>query len=456
MDQRQLRTSRRSTLRFIIYAVFIFLVYRLLASFWVNDAEEFKDTYTPPASNNAPHQPDRNENVKDMPAPDFETKEESQPEQELNLPWYPKQTKLSTADRIELELKASKLARDEALEVLSQFNIEGIPGTAVKTHEEAQTIYAKLDCFTQGSWVYNPTPRELLIHLQESLYSKCDKRYERDYKETDTSEWKVRNELKYIWTPLDRSQCPLIPVDKSNWCDVMARRHILLVGDILQFQMHELLLDSFRDGPAVCYGELNCKDHTLCSEPEVRMRYLRNDILSVVRKNPEVPGGHPEMRVVQWPWITSNVIGKYPVLILNRGASYVDDDMFRTQLIDTMRIIRGAQMDHLIIYRSTPIGHPDCDSATAPLEVRPTESELQDLPYHWGDYKRQNLIAKEIVQAAGGVFIDVAQMTDLRPDGHIGGQDCMRYCIPGPLDAWADILYNVFLLLGKPDSSKFT
>lgn len=259
MDQRQLRTSRRSTLRFIIYAVFIFLAYRLLASFWTNEAEEFQDTYNPPVSNDFPHQPDQKEQVKNMPAPDLATHEETEPKQEFNLPWYPKQTKLSTADRIELELKATKLARDEAQEAFSQFKLEGIPGTAIKTKEEAQAVYSKLDCFTQGSWVYNPTPRELLIHLQESLYSKCDKRYERDHKDTDTSEWKVRNELKYIWTPLDRSQCPLIPVDKSNWCDIMSGRHILLVGDILQFQMHELLLDSFRDGPAVCYGELNCK-----------------------------------------------------------------------------------------------------------------------------------------------------------------------------------------------------
>lgn len=196
-------------------------------------------------------------------------------------------------------------------------------------------------------------------------------------------------------------------------------------------------------------------DHTLCSEPEVRLRYLRNDILSVVRKNPEVQNGHPQMRVVQWAWVTSNVISKYPILVLNRGASYVDDDVFRTQLIETMRVIRSASMDHLIIYRSTPIGHPGCNSATAPLTAKLTESELQDLPYRWGDFKRQNHIAKEIVQAAGGVFIDVAQMTDLRADGHIGGQDCMRYCIPGPLDAWADILYNVFLLLGSSNSDKF-
>ncbi|KAH8554133.1 hypothetical protein BGW37DRAFT_483575 [Umbelopsis sp. PMI_123] len=456
MDQRQLRTPRRSTIRFIIYAAFILLIYRLLASFWTNETEEFEDNYTSLKTNNPPHQPNQNDQVPDMPTPDIDAKEESEPKQEFNLPWYPKQNKMSTADRIELELKSTKQARDEAQQVFSQFNIQGIPGTAIKTTEQAQDTYSKIDCFTQGSWVYSPTPRELLIHLQESLYSKCDKRYERDLKATDTSEWQVRNELKYIWIPVDRSQCPLRPVDKSNWCDIMNSRHILLVGDILQFQMHELLLDSFRDGPAVCYGELNCKDHTLCSEPELRLRYLRNDILSVGRKNPEVQGGHPEMRVVQWPWVTSNIIGKYPVLILNRGASYVDDNVFRTQLIETIRVIRSAEMDHLIIYRSTPIGHPDCDSAAGPLDAKLTESELQDLPYHWGDFKRQNLIAKEIVQAAGGVFIDVAQMTDLRPDGHIGGQDCMRYCIPGPLDAWVDILYNVFLLLGSPESSKLS
>ncbi|CAM0142037.1 unnamed protein product [Umbelopsis sp. WA50703] len=447
MDQRQLRTSKRSAVRFVIYAIIILLVYRLIASFASDDEQAPSDTTTS-SKQPAPHLSDNAKEAADKkPESQSVTNDQVEIKPDLNFPWYPKAKKLSTPERIELEQQAMVKSRRMALEALSEYNIQGIPGSSIKTAQQAKDFHQKVQCFTQGSWVYAPHERPLLKHLQEPLYSKCDKRYAKGEQLNDKSEWKVRPDLKYIWSPLDKTQCPLRPIEKSNWCNMLGGRHVLLVGDIVQFQMHELLLDTFRDGPAVCYGELNCKDHTLCAEPETRLRYLRNDVLSVVRKNPEVSHGKPHMRVVQWPWITSNVLDRFPVLILNRGGSYVPDEEFRNQLIETIKNIRNAKQEHLVIYRSTPIGHPECDSATGPLASRPTESELQDLPYRWGDFKRQNMIAKEIVEAAGGVFVDIAQMADLRPDGHIGGHDCMRYCIPGPADAWVDVLYNVFLLL---------
>lgn len=257
MDQRQLRTSRRSTIRFAVYAIVVFLIYRLVSSFWSNDSAPLQQKLESPSkSKDLPHP---NAQAKDMPAPEYPADDETKQEIEYDLPWYPKKDKMSTANRIELELQASIKARELAHEAFSTLEIQGIPGSSIKTAGQAQAFYDQVDCFTQGSWAYDPRPRELLTHLQESLYSKCDKRYERDQKDIDTSEWKVRKELKYVWTPVDRAKCPLKPVDKANWCDVLDGRHMLLVGDILQFQMHELLLDTFRDGPAVCYGELNCK-----------------------------------------------------------------------------------------------------------------------------------------------------------------------------------------------------
>jgi hypothetical protein len=73
------------------------------------------------------------------------------------------------------------------------------------------------------------------------------------------------------------------------------------------------------------------------------------------------------------------------------------------------------------------------------------EEELQRLPYGWSETKRRNAIAKTVVESAGGLYLDLANMVDLRPDGHVGDSDCLRYCIPGPLDATMQILYHVFL-----------
>jgi hypothetical protein len=121
MDQRQLRTSRRSTIRFVIYAVLVFLV------FWSNDTPTLTENIeSPPPSKpkDASHQSDQ---IRDMPAPPVSDSDDTEPEKEYDLPWYPKKDKISTADRIELELKASIAAREMAHEAFRSLEIQGIP-----------------------------------------------------------------------------------------------------------------------------------------------------------------------------------------------------------------------------------------------------------------------------------------------------------------------------------------
>lgn len=122
-----------------------------------------------------------------------------------------------------------------------------------------------------------------------------------------------------------------------------------------------------------------------------------------------------------------------------------DDISFTRRLIQTMQVIRETAPEALVIYRSSFIGHPFCNDAQGPLEQPLTDEELKRLPFGWSETKRRNAIAKAVVEAAGGLYVDLAAMTELRPDSHVGGQDCVRYCIPGPLDATVQLLYNVFL-----------
>lgn len=125
-----------------------------------------------------------------------------------------------------------------------------------------------------------------------------------------------------------------------------------------------------------------------------------------------------------------------------------DDDMlFTRRLIQTMRVIRESSPDALVIYKSAFISHPFCDDATGPLATGLSDEELKRLPYGWSETKRRNAIAKAVVESAGGLYLDLAAMVDRRPDGHLGGADCSRYCIPGPLDATVQVLYHVFLAL---------
>lgn len=174
------------------------------------------------------------------------------------------------------------------------------------------------------------------------------------------------------------------------------------------------------------------------------LRYLRNDLLSTNQKLDKAHG-HPSVNIVEWPFTPGFVLNAYSIFILNRAPVVEDDATFMRQLAQTLKTLRRLKPNALVIYRSTGIGHPYCDDASGPLDAPLSDSELKRLPYGWSEQTRRNAIAREIVEAAGGLFVDLAALTDLRPDGHVGGQDCLRYCMPGPLDAWATILYNVFM-----------
>ncbi|CAO3630038.1 unnamed protein product [Mucor hiemalis] len=315
------------------------------------------------------------------------------------------------------------------------------------TKEDTLAFRMRVECMTKGQWVRSEetdvkkAPFELK-HIQDPIYSTCDKKFYKTHKSTEK-----RDSIKYRWKPTNSAQCPLKnTIDTKNWCKVLKGRNILLVGDLTQYQYHELILDTFRDEPTVCFGELNCKDHTICKGKDTRLRYVRNDVLSTIRKFQNRDQGHPLANIVEWPFVSSNMLSSYPILILSRTTLLGDDDLlFTRRLIHTMKVIRETSPDALVIYKSAFIGHPFCDDATQPLQNDLTDEELKRLPYGWSETKRRNAIAKAVIESAGGLYLDLAAMVDKRPDGHLGGSDCLRYCIPGPLDATMQILYHVFL-----------
>ncbi|KAI9472113.1 MAG: hypothetical protein EXX96DRAFT_582944 [Benjaminiella poitrasii] len=362
--------------------------------------------------------------------------------QQSLLPWYKtghaalhhlQPVKFSTAHLTTAErqaLQAEMVARAQQL-VQQEFQATGIRGTIYQDDlVGTERFRQQVDCWTDtGSW-QRGEPDVRIPHFQDPLYGSCDRKHHSQ---------QPRAATQYRW----QSRCAMQRVNTSQWCSTLKGRHILLVGDLVQYQLHDLLLDLLREGPAVCFGELNCKDHTLC-DGEIRLRYLRNDLLSVRRKM-NYNGGKPLANVIEWPFTSSSLMRSYSTVIINRSPVLESDLSFMNGLLETLKTMRKQNPNALLIYRSSGIGHPFCDDAEGPLASSLDDETIRALPYGWSELDRRNAIARVLVEGAGGLFIDLAKVTNMRPDGHVGGLDCLRYCIPGPLDGWAQILYQVFL-----------
>ncbi|KAI9301900.1 hypothetical protein BJ944DRAFT_270773 [Cunninghamella echinulata] len=449
--------------RFIIYLFIFYLLYKTFENLLTTP-----DPPTPLSYNNNNNNNNKYNNLVSpekldksaSPPPSFKKKEKDERTSFMPLyrdfPWYKQphnrflfKGEASTIDltlqqRQQLQYDLIDKAKQQTQKSLASIGYVplGIPGTNVQTEQQVKVLREKIACWTQGSWQpVKKSKQQLLNHVQDPLYAMCDKNFYKKNKDPQM----VRPETQYQWVPsLSSSMCPLqYHATPDQWCSLLNGRHILLVGDLLQYQLHEIFLDTLRDGPTVCFGELNCKDHTLCSKPDTRLRYLRNDILLNNPKHVQ-NNGHPAGSIITWPFVASNILKAYPILILNRSPIIESDEDFITSLIRTMAHIRKTTPETLIIYRSSPIGHPYCNDANAPLTQPLTEEEWKRLPYGWSELERRNQIAKSIVEEAGGIFIDLAALVNVRPDGHVGNQDCIRYCIPGPLDSWMDVLYQLF------------
>lgn len=165
------------------------------------------------------------------------------------FPWYKRHHPPLPLPRIFVKETATiELAAAHAREQLGIEYEDRVPGSKLTIPEQISAVRSYLECWTRGAWIATEDYSSLAKHFQDPIYGKCDKKKKGD---------QDREAVKYAWQP----SCPFIQpkINASQWCDVLDGRHMLLVGDLVHYQLHEMLLDVLRDGPVVCYGELSCR-----------------------------------------------------------------------------------------------------------------------------------------------------------------------------------------------------
>lgn len=156
---------------------------------------------------------------------------------------------LSTQERDELQERMVAKAASVAHAAFPQIN--GILGSQFENKPEAADKFRRqVDCWTSGQWVATNQPSFVMPHFQDPLYGSCDRQYKKHGGQG------LRDAVRYVWQPSCKMDSTM---DPGNWCQIMRGRHMLIVGDLVQYQLHEVFLDTLRDGPAICFGELNCK-----------------------------------------------------------------------------------------------------------------------------------------------------------------------------------------------------
>ena len=232
-------------------------------------------------------------------------------------------------------------------------------------------------------------------------------------------------ELGHYWTapaacrePFHRMK-ELIP-----WLDAkLARFKVLVVGDSLSDHMAR---------------SMNSLHRVVTGNDLANFTFQSNHHLLLNTATLMIDGRNFE------PWRNLVGPGNFGVVLLNRGAHYVNDSIFLSEYKDTLYFLRRTMPDALLFLRTTVSGHEDCRNRhnQAPLRARdPRPSGT----YNWDKFEVQNKLLERLVNGdaflASHTFImDVDPATSLRADSH---SDCLHYCMPGPMDMWADMFVSM-------------
>jgi GDSL/SGNH-like Acyl-Esterase family found in Pmr5 and Cas1p len=262
----------------------------------------------------------------------------------------------------------------------------------------------------------------------------------------DTYEW-VPNDSAISDSSSSSSSGHQTPCHFSAWnramfCEIARYATVLIVGDSLSWENYASLALLLGAHP-VHHGYQRMSWHSQTNiGHETRLVYRRDDYLDTVRDALSEDGSNHVPQVV----------------VLNRGAHYVNDTELLKGVRSTLDAVEGwlSRCDDLNIrchffWRTTVPGHHHCRTFKGPVndEAR-MEAHVADLSqytskeieYHWYDFRRQNLLVEAELASRGGVphqVLDGYRINLLRPDGH---NDCLHSCYPGKMDVYSQLLLH--------------
>lgn len=174
----------------------------------------------------------------------------------------------------------------------------------------------------------------------------------------------------------------------------------------------------------------------------VRLYTRRNDRLSFI--NHTIYDKRANMH--EGDWFSQLGALNISLLLLNRGAHYVPDDVLLAEINTTMWQLQMQYPYISIIWRNTPHGHLSYQRHLGgpPLLQPPPQSELSK--YNYNSFARQNTLVERLLSEhyPHVLFMDVFTSTVLRADGHY---DPLHYCQPGPVYNWVYLLLNIITLV---------
>jgi hypothetical protein len=238
----------------------------------------------------------------------------------------------------------------------------------------------------------------------------CDSKYGR------TS---VNARETYKWVP---SNCDMIKWNATRFCNVLENRTIYLHGDSTMDQAANSLLSQIFNQNGGCANRIFFhREYN-----EIGNRGLLN-----------------RLKVV-----------KPSIAIFNFGAHAHNDedinvywkafnDTFSSPSMQTFQ----KEQNITFIWRTNHPGHVNCYNAIEPsnnISIRnfPQYKNTSIDPHNWSGFNKWDYQCIENARGLGMKILDMSPLYS-RSDSHPQNGDCLHYCLPGPIDIFANLLFQM-------------
>lgn len=285
-----------------------------------------------------------------------------------------------------------------------------------------------------GRWV--PKEAEKPPYISRTKHLRCYP--DEFYKQVPWNTW--------AWKPSDEA-CSMTEWNADDFCRLMNKSTISIVGDSLSWEQYSSLLQLL--GQKVRQTD----QHKSKSENRNHLQLAcDSDTRIVFRNDPRLS------------FLSDSIRSDFPlVLVLNRGAHYVNDTELTSgtrkiiaELREWQTTCRRMGLRCHMYWRTTVPGHPRCTefNETEPFgDFRAMENRILDprnydnitINYHWQDFARQNEIVLRELESSGLAYnvIDGYHLNILRPDEHrFRDGDCLHNCYPGKMDVYNQLLLH--------------
>jgi hypothetical protein len=239
---------------------------------------------------------------------------------------------------------------------------------------------------------------------------------------------RIAEALRWVWIP---SECRLHTFSTERLQSILRGRTLLFVGDSLQTEMAL---------------SMQC-----LSRQSVSLVFERLDLLGC-DKGPDGAADCKDVNIMlHWGTIIrAHKLTDNDILVVNTGAHWhTSADAFKMNSEHLARVL-ARLFNGTVIFRTTIAGHDHCAEYRNPAKASGSN-------FNWPTFDRVNSQFSGALRAAfNRALVLHVEMFEMRPDGHMqvtkdGTEDCLHYCLPGPIHVWNLLLYHVLSVLHDAD-----